>query len=557
MSDVKSPMEIYVTHELPKDTTPYSPPLQAFVTYKPAIKVVQNADTFRRNAGKVTLNLDTERKVVSVNGTDVGNFDLARLLTVKETGNSDTLKSVVYKMSDNADTLMKVISKQVGNSETVRRIPYSSKNLNPSQISISLQRGTLSDTFQMTIPYDLDLESLVKGQIYDYPYHFLVYESGGTGMMRTITGMYDVDKLLYTPFTYHMRISNATARDHAEQIAKLLGKQLVCSIDNFTPESNYTGRGATIQNLIGSLFGWMENLPQRWINVFIREDTLYIIQRGHELRAVDITGAAHSRPEIDRKLMRSVWSGTSNTGHDAHGSLTIEPLGYTGTISFGDSFCQYRAGLLVFENNNGETVSYSYDSDDYLIQKVTKTKDGQTITATYSYARSMAEEKFLACETEVTEKQDESSAEWSTRVTQHSYIGNGWYGTRVYVDGVYQGSSIGNGKPGGKTNRYVIDQSNLGLGGKYANSGSSSGAALFDTEFPVKGKETLKQLTRDIEWLNRKTEERISMDLWQFPHVLDFTDRIIYKGNAYYLESNQVVRTPTELKQSIEIVRWY
>ena len=557
MSDVKSPMEVYVTHELPKDTTPYSPPLQAFVTYKPAIKVVQNADTFRRNAGKVTLNLDTERKVVSVNGTDVGNFDLARLLTVKETGNSDTLKSVVYKMSDNADTLMKVISKQVGNSETVRRIPYSSKNLNPSQISISLQRGTLSDTFQMTIPYDLDLESLVKGQIYDYPYHFLVYESGGTGMMRTITGMYDVDKLLYTPFTYHMRISNATARDHAEQIAKLLGKQLVCSIDNFTPESNYTGRGATIQNLIGSLFGWMENLPQRWINVFIREDTLYIIQRGHELRAVDITGAAHSRPEIDRKLMRSVWSGTSNTGHDAHGSLTIEPLGYTGTISFGDSFCRYKAGLLVYESNNGETVSYSYDSDDYLIQKVTKTKDGQTITATYSYARSMAEEKFLACETEVTEKQDESSAEWSTRVTQHSYIGNGWYGTRVYVDGVYQGSSIGNGKPGGKTNRYVIDQSNLGLGGKYANSGSSSGAALFDTEFPVKGKETLKQLTRDIEWLNRKTEERISMDLWQFPHVLDFTDRIIYKGNAYYLESNQVVRTPTELKQSIEIVRWY
>ena len=102
-----------------------------------------------------------------------------------------------------------------------------------------------------------------------------------------------------------------------------------------------------------------------------------------------------------------------------------------------------------------------------------------------------------------------------------------------------------------------MNQSNLGLGGKYPSGASSEGAALFDTEFSVKGDAFLKQLTKDIEWLNRKTEERISMDIWQYPHLIDFTDRIRYEGHDYYLESNRVIRTPTELKQTIEIVRWY
>lgn len=47
------------------------------------------------------------------------------------------------------------------------------------------------------------------------------------------------------------------------------------------------------------------------------------------------------------------------------------------------------------------------------------------------------------------------------------------------------------------------------------------------------------------------------MDIWQYPHLIDFTDRIRYEGHDYYLESNRVIRTPTELKQTIEIVRWY
>ena len=204
----------------------------------------------------------------------------------------------------------------------------------------------------------------------------------------------------------------------------------------------------------------------------------------------------------------------------------------------------------------GRSVTYyDYDFDDYLVKKITTTPD-EVITTTYDYAVTI-NDKYLATETAVSV--DKSGNTNSTTVTQHVYLGNGWYGTTVYVDGEFNSSSVSNGKPGGKTSKYIVDQSNLNLGGKYPdNSGESyQGAALFDTSFPISDTATLKKLTKDIEWLNRKTEEKVSLDIWQYGHLIDFTDKIIYNGNTYYLESNQVQRTPTELKQTVSIIRWY
>lgn len=308
MSTTKSPLDVYVTHQMP-DTSRHDPPLEVFVTYKPGIRVSLNADTDRNAAGWVKQNADTARKIVGTIGMTYVHSDTVRRAQNHIFLNADARRRLVYQLENQADTEMFVKSRQRADSDTVRRLPYSAKGLNPSEISISLVRGTLSDTFQMVTPYDLPLESVIEGKLLDFPYRFLVYETGGTGLMRSITGMYDVDKLLYTPFNYQLHTANATAKDHAEKIASILKKKLVIAIDDFTPESTYEGIGATIQNLAGSLFGWMGNLPQRWINVFLRNDTLCIIQRGHEARTIDITDTKHSRPDIDRKLVRSVWSG--------------------------------------------------------------------------------------------------------------------------------------------------------------------------------------------------------------------------------------------------------
>lgn len=457
-----------------------------------------------------------------------------------------------------ADTARDLMLQYSLNVDTVRQIPYTANGLTPQSISINLEKGQLSESFEMVTPYDLPLDSSITGRLLDFDYKFKVYQTSGTGLMRTITGMYDVDRLLYTPFTYTLSKGKRAAKDHAENIARMLGKSLYWAADNFISSETFSGiGGATIQNMISGLFGWAGNLPQDWINVFLRGNSLKIVQRGHEPNEIDITGTKHSRPEITRRLMRSVWSGTGT--HSARNKLTISPLGFSGTIRFGDSEVTYRYGLVVREvtaTAQGQSVTtYDYDYDDYLVKKVTTTPD-EVITTTYDYAVTI-NDKYLATETAVSS--DKSGNTNSTTVTQHVYLGNGWYGTAVYVDGAFQSSSVSNGKPGGKANKYIVDQSNLNLGSGYPkdDGGQIEGAALFDTEFPIYDSATLKKLTRDIEWLNRRTEEKVTMDIWQYGHLIDFTDRIKYQGNTYYLESNQVSRTPVELKQTVTIVRWF
>lgn len=469
--------------------------------------------------------------------------------TIYRTRQADTLA---------ADTTRSLMHQYAINADTVRQVPYTAKGLNPQSISINLEKGQLSESFEMVTPYDLPLEASITGRLLDFDYKFKVYQTSGTGLMRTITGMYDVDRLLYTPFTYTLGSGRMAARTHAKNIARMLGKSLYWAADDFISSETFSGvGGATIQNMISGLFGWAGNLPQDWINVFLRGDTLKIVQRGHEPNEIDITGTAYSRPEVTRRLMRSVWSGTGT--HSARNKLTISPLGFSGTIRFGDSEVTYRYGLVVREvtvTAQGQSVTtYDYDYDDYLVKKVTTTPD-EVITTTYDYAVTI-NDKYLATETAVSS--DKSGNTNSTTVTQHVYLGNGWYGTAVYVDGAFQSSSVSSGKPGGKANKYIIDQSNLNLGSGYPkdDGGQIEGAALFDTEFPIYDSATLKKLTRDIEWLNRKTEERLTMDIWQYGHLIDFTDRVKYQGNTYYLESNQVSRTPTELKQTVTIVRWF
>lgn len=545
-----------------------------------------NIDTLRNAAVKSTLDNDTSKSTL-VNGSllvdtvrqtthttiqDNSIFDafynrvrtdgLQAGTAINQQVNDGASNDTIYRMRQadiiDADTTRSLMPQYALNADTVRQIPYTAKGLTPQSISINLEKGQLSESFEMVTPYDLPLDSSITGRLLDFDYSFKVYQTSGTGLMRTIIGMYDVDKLLYTPFTYTLGKGRHSAKEHTKNIAKMLGKSLYWAAADFISSETFGGiGGATIQNMISGLFGWAGNLPQDWINVFLRGNTLKIVQRGHEPNEIDITGTAHSRPEVTRRLMRSVWSGAGT--HSARNRLTIAPLGFSGTIRFGDSEVTYSNGLVVHEvtaTAQGQSVTtYDYDYDDYLVKKVTTTPD-EVITTTYDYAITI-NDKYLATETAVSA--DKSGNVNSTTVTQHVYLGNGWYGTAVYVDGAFQSSSVSSGKPGGKANKYIVDQSNLNLGSGYPkdDGGQIEGAALFDTEFPVYDSATLKKLTRDIEWLNRKTEEKITMDIWQYGHLIDFTDRVKYQGNTYYLESNQVSRTPTELRQTITMVRWY
>ena len=443
--------------------------------------------------------------------------------------------------------------------------------------SMSLGELTLSDSFQLETVQPLNIDDSVQGQIFDYHFHFLVEETSQRDLVQTVKGMYSKDKLLYSAISFFLNEFGVSY--YAEGIAKALELKLDMACDDFIPSQNFEDSGMTYQDFISSLFGWTSKLPQRQINVFIRGDTLHIIQRGREHSVVDITDWPHGRPTIERKLVRSIWHSTMENAGKAHNDEDTEPKGFTGTISLGEISRSYSNGFLTHETNEKGYTDYVYDGE-YLSEKSTHNKDGSTSRTEYFYAKTnrdiyLFKEKERTTEA-INDGQEHDIYDWTDwnnkdateRITYHAPLGYGWYSTVVYVDGELEGSSLSQGKPGGKASRFTIDQSNLSLGADYDMGDDDDGPkyeSLIDTEFPVIGEDYLWELTKAIEWLNRKTQETVTVEVVanvrsgvpDVKHIVDFTERIKFNGSEYFLVSNVVELTPRSLRQTIKMTRWY
>ncbi|MCH3958023.1 MAG: hypothetical protein LKE51_00055 [Selenomonas sp.] len=413
----------------------------------------------------------------------------------------------------------------------------------------------------------------------DFSYELQVEETSQQKLLQTVKGMYSLDRLLYTPINIDASCEKASF--YAAQIAAALGLSTQCLFDDFTPSQDYSLSGMTYQDLISSLFGWTSRLPQRQINVFLRGKMLYAVQRGREQSVLDITAWPHTRLTVDRKLVRSVWdnSTTDTLGDKARNNKTLEPKPFTGTISAAGCSMEYQDGLLVREDKNGDVTTYAY-VDEYLNEKRTHNQDGSTVLTQYEYAKT-ANDVYLFAERErTTESPNDGKThdaydwmDWdgtgTERITYHSPIGYGWYTTSVYVDGEFQGSSLSQGKPGGKASTFTIDESNRSLGSDYdpddEDSPEIKGNSLIDTEFPVEGEDFLGELTEAINWLNRKRQEEVTLEVVskvrngvsEIQHIVDFTERVRLNGQEYFLVANQVELTPRSLRQKLKLVRWY
>ena len=441
--------------------------------------------------------------------------------------------------------------------------------------SVTLGELTLSDTIQLETVRPLSIDACVEGRVLDYAFRFLVEETSQRGIVQSVKGTYSKDTLLYTPI--HIYVERAKVSRYAAEIASALGLRLHRLTDDFTPSQNFEGSGMTYHDFIAALFGWTAKLPQRQINVFIRGDTLHIIQRGMEESVIDITNWPHAQPTIERKLLRSVWH-SANNNHEsgAHNEEDTAPVPFTGTISFKEISRTYSNGFLVRETNENGYSTYTYDGE-YLAEKRTHNVDGSTSRTDYAYA-STGRDIYLFKEWERTTEavkdgkkhteydwEDWSREKGTERITYHAPLGYGWYATTVYVDGVLEGSSLSQGKPGGKASQFTVEQSNLSLGAHYASDDTLPYSSLIDTEFPVLGADYLCVLTREIGWLNRKTQETVTLEIRariqngipDIDHIVDFTERIRFEGHEYFLQSNTVELTPRLLRQTIKMVRWY
>ena len=521
--------------------------------------------------------------------------DTSRSLNRSIATHADTLRDIriVKKIKVTGDALRRIGRCDVALGDTKRRLIRQSRILADTRIeiphtltyaefrergirsfSVTLGELSLSDNIQLETVQPLSVGASIQGRVMDYDFRFLVEETSQRGIVQSVKGTYSKDTLLYTPI--HIYVERAKVSRYAAETAAALGLQLHRLTDDFTPSQNFEGSGMTYHDFISALFGWTAKLPQRQINVFIRGDTLHIIQRGMEESVVDITNWPHAQPTIERKLLRSVWHSSHNDSTGAHNEEDTTPIPFTGTISFKEISRTYSNGFLVRETNENGYSTYSYDGE-YLAEKRTHNVDGSTSRTDYAYA-STGRDVYLFKEWERTTEavhdgkkhteydwEDWSNEKGTERITYHAPLGYGWYATTVYVDGVLEGSSLSQGKPGGKASQFTVEQSNLSLGASYASDDELPYSSLIDTEFPVVGADYLRVLTREIEWLNRKTQETVTVEIRarirsgipDIDHIVDFTERIRFEGHEYFLQSNTVELTPRLLRQTIKMVRWY
>ena len=513
--------------------------------------IAMRADTLRdiRIVKKITVTGDTERRIGHCGTVLV-----------------DTKRTLVKQSQILADTRIEI-------PHTLTYAEFRERGIR--SFSVTLGELSLSDNIQLETVNPLPIGACVEGRVMDYAFRFLVEETSQRGIVQSVKGTYSRDVLLYTPI--HIYVERAKVSRYAAEIAAALGLKLHRLTDDFTPSQNFEGSGMTYHDFIAALFGWTAKLPQRQINVFIRGDTLHIIQRGMEESVIDITNWPHVQPIIERKLLRSVWH-SANNNHEsgAHNEEDTVPVPFTGTISFKEISRTYANGFLVRETNENGYSTYSYDGE-YLAEKRTHNVDGSTSRTDYAYA-STGRDVYLFKEWERTTEavndgkkhteydwEDWSNEKGTERITYHAPLGYGWYATTVYVDGVLEGSSLSQGKPGGKASQFTVEQSNLSLGAHYASDDTLPYSSLIDSEFPVVGADYLQTLTRAIEWLNRKTLETVTVEIRariqngipDIDHIVDFTERIRFEGHEYFLQSNTVELTPRLLRQTIKMVRWY
>ena len=582
---------------------------------------------------------------------------------------------------DSAETLTPTV---IPSQEIIPAAPDNTIGLQSIEISLSEQQLTDNIAFVGVVPFDIMFP--VKGQYLDYVFDMRVERVQQHGILYSCECCADIDQLLYTQLAYTIpkgtdwssggsSSSETTSDDkfvpakfHASSIARTLGKTAVIQFDDFqsTVLMENSG-GVTYADLIRDVFGWSSRVPTHMINVFIRDDKIYFVQRGHEARLIDLTGSKYSLPTITHELVRMTWGSTpwsktetreiksyqppssssSSTSGDNTGTSTGDDSGGTSGTSTGNK----GTGLPDIEKNGGQVrvasdswegypesgyVTYTYNSDGLLIQSYTYVHNHETNQKTYTtvnhgydedgtliytgtFVQSMDGtdgdsssqteeykgyvilpngEKFLARESIIRRVGENSLtptelAESKTIIHSPTRAGQGH--TTVISDGEDIGGVVGQNTGDDrvtpfaryKANSLNDSSSSSGASGTFdaLNDIDSSGAywynpetgkweklnetvdtqsrtinglSLYDSSFPIHNTDKLIELTEAIKWLNRRTKETVTFTLYEYPHLIDFNDRIIFNGAQYFLVSN-IATTDAHIfnEQRISMVRWY
>ena len=359
-------------------------------------ETIFNGDTLRRLCEKFsgdTLRVIKNYEIFSGDTCrelrEVFSGDTERKIVKTEKFSGDTIIRTPYilkylieesqVMRSAAPTKLKSVKKAV---ERPVSLMNTLKDFGITSLTLNLNAQALSDTLSLESATHMDINTALKGQLFNYKFNFLVDSTSHKELIQTINGMYDKDEILYTQIKldsyelsqtltdYEMYCirqcvpavnmlyktvkddgkifisseadpkTGQTTEKYAQYyapdmhimdkeeairyltvqhwlysanyivfVAKALNLKTYIKIRDFhnTQLKNYLDNYITYMELLQNAYSWSSSIPQRQINVFIRDDTLYVIERGLEDDVFDITDLPHSIPTIDRKLIWTTW----------------------------------------------------------------------------------------------------------------------------------------------------------------------------------------------------------------------------------------------------------
>ena len=501
--------------------------------------------------------LDTLRYLQNVLYIDV---DVCRIVKMSLEINYDTVRTMPH-------SVMLSIIEQAGEITPGSGVPTTENDTGGLQsIEISIAEQELTDRVSFTGTLPMQIFDQIKGQYLDYEYNMRIESRHQQGALYTYNCCSDIDEILYKQLDYHIPATEiiyidasgnemshinpqeegvpiARASKHIIKIAETLGKQPVMQFDDFKSTVDIEAGGVTYNDLIRDIFGWTGRLPHKKINCYLRGDRLYVVQRGHEANVIDLTATDHTVPVVNEELIRTTW-----------GSSIWSKNEVKSTFIGGQWFHTEYHPKETSQNNN----KYEYDNDGLITYTRKEGKEQGSFTETHYYYDTLENGKKILTKEETEIWEGNSVVDRQT--VWHEYLDQGQ--THVMAeneDGDYLGSVVGQSKGDDRPRKSPFDSQDYWTAvykpGKQQR--TLYGLSLIDTSFPVYGDDKLEEITQAIIQLNRKIQETITFDVYNYNHIIDFNDRILFNGNAYHLVNNTAVKTPRIVnKQTVSFVRW-
>lgn len=538
--------------------------------------------------------------------------DVKRNLNRSYLADLDCARNVILSVDVIADVLRNVLARinfaPTDNSQYFSGIDSQTPVVIPSQpallpgdtngaqsFELSLSEQQLTDQLKVTSVTPLHLLQRLKGQYLDYQYDMRIERGSKQGIVYSADCFINIDEILYTPLNYDMPAAQVSvwytenqayqrqlyplASQHVAAIAAALGLQPVMQFDDFYSLVEVEAQkenGGTYADLIREIFGWSSRVPTQLINAYIRDGKLYVIQRGHEAHLIDLTNAKMTMPIVTHELMRTYYQRRKFSTTETR-EVKRRRINHT------NSSTEIHSG--------GNTISnYGYDNSGLLDHTVTTTtnSDGETVrTETdYDYVTLQNGEKVLVKET--TKKYVDGSLEETTE-TKHTPLKQGLsHQVKIDEDGDIISEGVGQNSSDDRVTPYSEFRDDpSGEYETYQEYIDIDGLSLIDTSFPIqnvirenftnspypilglteeermsvdtaKGHGRLKALTEEIKRLNLKTKETVNVTIYNYPHLIDFNDRILFNANEYFLVSNTAKTIPRLFNsQSLTFVRWF